>query len=111
MLTREDILAGAKPRTRSVEVPALGGSVTLRAITAGERDQMEMFVQKQRGSLKGVRARLLRLCCCDAEGKPLFEEKDEPALGDLDGGILECVVEQCMEMCGMRSQEVNGGKA
>lgn len=111
MLTREDILSRAKPRTRSVEVPELGGTVTLRAITANERDQLETFIQKQRGNLKGVRSRMLRLCCCKDDGSPLFQEGDEAAIGELDGSILEPLVAHCMELCGVKSQEVDGGKA
>lgn len=111
MLTREEILSRGKPRTRTVESEELGGSVILRAITANERDTLEMFVRKQHGNIRGVRAKMLRLCCCDADGKPLFEEKDEPALGELDGGSMERIVEQCMEMCGLKSQEIDGGKA
>lgn len=111
MLTREDILARAKPRTRQVEVESLGGTVTLRAITANERDQLEMFIQKQRGNLRGVRARMVRLCCCKEDGSPLFQEGDETAIGELDGSVLEPLIAHCMELCGVKSQEVNGEKA
>lgn len=110
MLTRESIL-GAKPRMSKVTIPELGGEILLRAISLDERDSLEQFVQKSRGNIRGIRAKLLRLCACDADGKPLFSESDEEALRGLDAGVIEPAIDECMRMCGVKSQEIDGKKA
>jgi hypothetical protein len=110
MLTKEQIL-NAKPRMSSVFLPVLGGEISLRAISLNDRDALEVFIQKARGNIRGIRARMLRLCACDADGKPLFAEQDETALSELDSGAIEPAMDECMRLCGLRSQEIGGEKA
>jgi len=110
MLTKEDII-GRKPRTETVEVPEWGGEVMLRAVTVEERGQLEQWVQRQRGDISRVRARLLRMCLCNGDGSLMFSEQEESQLGSLDGGVSERLVERCLVLCGMKSSEVSGEKA
>lgn len=72
MLTREQILAAARPRTREVDVPAWGGKVMIRELTVADAAGLT----GQRTEDRNVTARIVALSLCDAEGRLMFTEED-----------------------------------
>lgn len=75
MLKRSEILDIAPNLPRVVvNVPEWGGSVTVRGMTAGERDRFEMIVAE--GKRANFRAWLAVFTVCDASGQRLFEDGD-----------------------------------
>jgi hypothetical protein len=87
MITREQFFAVPKPALREVQVPALGDSVFVRMLTAGDRERFEdVHVKAPR---KDLRARLVVACACDSDGAPLFTADDVPALSALPALSLD----------------------
>jgi hypothetical protein len=67
--------AKEKPRrVEPVEVPDLGGTVYVRALTALEKDRLDDVLTDDRGRpiADNVRAKVVAMCACDAAGKALF---------------------------------------
>ena len=77
ILTREEILSADDLPKEIVDCPDWGGSVYVRTLTAGERDQMEAYLLKKQGSDNiDVRALIASLCCVDEEGASIFKRED-----------------------------------
>lgn len=90
MLTREQFFDFKTPAPVEVSVPALGGVVYVRVLSAGQRDALE--VSNARLEAQDFRARLTALVACSADGKPLFAPADEPSLSALPAYVLDPVV-------------------
>lgn len=104
MLTRDQILAGPRPTVVEVEVPALGGKVSVRGMTIGARDQFEIANAADKG--RYFRARLVVACVVDADGSPMFGAADLPALASLAAGTFEPVVDAAMRLNKYTPEEV-----
>ncbi|OJW19370.1 MAG: hypothetical protein BGO49_08555 [Planctomycetales bacterium 71-10] len=104
MLTRDQILAGPRPQVVEVEVPALGGKVSVRGMTVGDRDAFEIANAGDKG--KFFRARLVAASVVDADGSPMFGERDLPALASLAGGTFEPVIDAAMRLNKYTPEEV-----
>lgn len=107
-LTRDQILSQTSLRKSVVEVPEWGGSITLRAITVAERDTLEQFIASQKGNIKGIRPRLLRLCAVDDSGAHIFTDADTGTIEKIDASVAERLIDECMKLCGLKQSEVAG---
>jgi hypothetical protein len=98
MLSRDQFLSLAKAdlEREEVEVPALGGTVFVRAMTAGEKDAFEQANARAKG--RDVRARLAACCTCDAAGHLLFGPADVAALTRLPGHALDAIGQAAMRL-------------
>jgi hypothetical protein len=110
-LTRDAILAAATLPTEDVEVKALGGSVTIRGLSAVERDSFEksMFVTKGKSrefNLANVRARLVALCAVDEAGARLFSDEDVVALGQVRADVVDKLFTTAQRLSGLRDEDV-----
>ncbi len=103
MLTRETFFA-LKPEVREVKVPALGDSVYVRMMTAGERDRFEVEHVKA-GSID-FRARLAAATVCDADGRLLFDPGDAAALSGVPAHALVDVVDAAIKLNRISSEDV-----
>jgi hypothetical protein len=104
MLTREAILAGPKPEVVEVQVPAFGGTVKVRGLTVGERDQIENDNVRLAG--RDWRARIVVAAAVDDAGKPLFKPEDVPALSALKAYVLEPIVDEVIRQNRWTAAEV-----
>jgi hypothetical protein len=86
-------------RREEFPCPALGGSVWIRTVSAGERDRFE----ERHLALKhrDYRARILVLCSCDEAGQPLFTDADVAALSALPAQVLDPIVEAASKLNGV----------
>lgn len=100
-LNREAIMATVRAmKTEPVAVPAWGGTVHVRELSASELDAFEAsFAEERQAALNAgkaykpnVRGRMLVACICDAQGKPLFLQGDETIVGNMAGHELEGLV-------------------
>lgn len=112
-LTKADFLAAAeKPREiEPIDVPQLGGTVYVRAMTGIERDAWEKSLVVIRGkkvtpSTDNVRARLLVRCLCGEDGALLFGEGDALALGGLPASILAPLYDKAQKLNGVGDAEI-----
>ena len=92
-LTRDDILAVEDKEVKPVWIPEWGGRhVYVRVISGRERDLFEADIRGKPGAtsnLYNFRARFAVLVCSDADGKPLFTDRDVTALGNKSARGLE----------------------
>lgn len=79
-----------------VSVPALGGTVHIRKLSAGGRDRVQHALFN--GKSESYRARLVKEATCDDNGKLLFTDDDLPWLSDLDYDVLEPIVDQAHKL-------------
>src|SRR4030042_110875 len=81
-LSKMDILGASDRAIQTVAVPEWGGDVSMRALSARERDAFELSVNDgKRKDMANLRARLLVRCLCDEQGNRIFEDSDADALG------------------------------
>ncbi len=85
MQLSKDSILNSKPQLKEIEVPEWGGSVFVRPITLQEQATLaDMGAKFDRGSvvvrMKHVTLQLIRWAVCDADGLPMFDEKDAETL-------------------------------
>jgi hypothetical protein len=107
ILSRQQII-GNKRACKMVEiaVPHWGGNVMVKELTGSELDAFEAGMAKEyEKAMKGgkeykpnVRALILLCCICDAEGKPIFEEGDQEALGNLPAWQIEALIDNADQL-------------
>lgn len=112
-LTRDQIMAfRSKDReTVVVEVPEWGGAVTLRELSARERDAFEASTvdghgKKMRINIENLRARLVAACAIDEQGQALFYPSDVELLGDLSASAVDRLFSAARELNGMTESDV-----
>lgn len=94
---RQRIEAAQDRDTSSVDVPEWGVVVHVRSMSGDERDDWESSLLDSSGrpkkSLRGFRVNLVIRCACDAEGTPLFTEKDADWLGGKSAAAIDRIYE------------------
>lgn len=107
-MTREDILkAGGQPKVQQVEVPEWGGTVCIRVMSVGERDQYENdWVRSKTTGLTNFRTKFLVRCLCDESGRPLFGERDVQALAEKDASVMSRLWDIAMSANALKSGDV-----
>lgn len=107
MLTRDQILAVKDITTKTVNVPEWGGEVTLRGLTAAERDNFDTAVldARRRNEPTFARARLVALSAVDEKGDRLFKDSDIPALSDKAGSALDRLFDVAAGLSGLRAAD------
>ena len=106
MLTRDMILAADDLPREEVEIPEWGGSVYVRVLTGGERDQLERMIAKDSVS----RAAIAALCLVDATGARLFTDADVEKLAQKNGGALEKIVTAALRFNAISDVGIAEGK-
>lgn len=108
VLTRDAILAATRIPTERVEVPEWGGFVTVRAMTAAERDAYEVDAARriQNGDVADFRVRLAVASLVDDDGRPMFTEADIPALSQMWWAPLHKIAEAALAINGLNNGDV-----
>lgn len=109
LLSADEILAADDRRYEIVPVSEWGGEVRVRSLTGRERDNFELSLSdgKKGETKENFRARLVALCAVDADGKPLFTNKQQVImLGNKSVSALQRVFDKCNEMNGFSEQDV-----
>jgi hypothetical protein len=97
-------LAAVPLAKEEINIPALGGSVFVHELTAGERDAFE--VAHNEADSKDFRARLTVYAARDEGGKPIFAASDIPALSTLPAGVLDPIVTAAVRLGKLSSEEI-----
>lgn len=103
MITKEQFFA-LKPEVREVQIPALGGSVYVKAMTAGVRDRFEIYHAKS--GTEDFRALLAAATVCDEGGVLLFSLDDVAQLTELPSNVLDDVVKEAVALNRMGPDDV-----
>jgi hypothetical protein len=106
-LSREALLGATQMPTKVVDIPELGGSVTVRGMSAKERTQFEKkFVTtvrgKQQRNFDAFREQLVVFCAID----PTFTEADLPALANVRGDVIERIADVAMKLSGITEKDI-----
>jgi hypothetical protein len=100
-MNREAILSKRTGRIVPVEIPEWGDTVYLRALTVGERDRIDQYVQDAKQKVTGFRSLVLSLCLCDADGTRLFADSQRSEIDTLDAGVIERLFSAAMPLAGI----------
>jgi hypothetical protein len=103
-------LAASIP-VEAVSIPGVAEPISVRGLTAGERDAFEAacFVGKganREMNFVNLRARLLVRCICDASGKRLFADADVEQVAGLPAKVVDPLFEVAQRLSGMGAKDV-----
>ncbi len=107
MSIREQLLALKIP-TATVKVAGIDGLVSLRGLTAGERDQWEQYVYSERDIKKGVkniRASLVVRCLTTEVGVRLFTDAEVAEVGAMPASVIDKLYEHCQRLSGLGAKD------
>jgi hypothetical protein len=110
-LGKVDILGQQDIVTEELFVPEWDAWVTVKMLTAAERDYFEASTVRREGkkttlNLQGIRARLCALCLVDETGQRIFGEEDEYALGTKSAAALDRVFRTAQRLNGLDDGQV-----
>jgi len=110
-LTREEFLQRRPPLAKVlVPVPELGEGceVYVSKLTAKGRNRLEEIVGGGKGGviLNNLSAKIVTLVCVTEDGKQLFSEADEAAIGAYDWEAVQRIVQAAFELNGMLANPV-----
>ena len=108
MSIREQLLALKIP-TATVKVSGIEGLVSLRGLTANERDLWEQWVFSERDTKRGVRsirASLVVRCITDNEtGVRLFTDAEMDQVGAMPASVIDKLYEHCQRLSGLGAKD------
>lgn len=105
------VLAAVDIESETVEVPEWDCAVQVRGMTAAERDAFEQSTVTMQGksvkfNLQNARARMVAICCVDAEGRRLFSDEQVAALGTKSGKVLDRLYAVAQRLSGLRKEDL-----
>ena len=111
-LNKADILGQQDITTEDLFVPEWDAWVKIKMMTASERDHFEASTVQRNGkkvsvNLQGIRARLCILCIVDEDGKRMFSDEDEYALGTKSAAALNRIFTVAQRLNGLRDEDVD----
>jgi hypothetical protein len=104
-LDKSQILGIEDLKREEVEIPEWGGVVSIRAMTAGERDAFE--ARQIKDPYKDVRARLAVASVCNASGELLFTEADVNAVTNKSAKALDRIFAVATKLSGLSKADVD----
>lgn len=106
-LTAEQILAADDMGLKEVAVPEWGGSVFIRVMTVGERDEYErMWIGQRDKGIANFRTQYLARVLCDEAGKLLFTRDKIDALAAKSGAVCGRLFDEAMQHNRMTEEDV-----
>jgi hypothetical protein len=109
MLTRDQLLTSPVLPAEKVQVPELGGEVTVRTMSGTERDAFEAFIRarSQIGKLgENYRAALIVFTVVDESGALMFTEADIDPLGKQSWLALDRIVKVAARLNSMADDDL-----
>lgn len=111
MLTRDQIIDAVDIRVEEVSVPEWGGNVCIKTLTGEELDFYQAGIVKMRGqssevNMLNMRAKLVVLGVCDADGKRLFSDADVKQLAAKSAAALNRLFMAIQRLNGLSDAEM-----
>ncbi len=107
ILSKDAILAADDLPRETVNVPEWGGEVLVRTMSGTDRDAFEASLLEKDGRMENVRARLVALTLCDAQGDRLFNDSEIAALGRKSARALDRVFSVAQRLNGIGVEQVD----
>lgn len=106
-LSKAALLAAAnQTKLEPLELPELGGTVYVKAMTAGEREAFEQDMDgKDLIKSKKVRATVFANSVTDENGNRLFTSDDIDAINNLPASIVSKVFDKSNELNGIDTKQ------
>lgn len=94
-----------------VQIPEMKGVIYVRAITGEERDRFEESLvvgkgRKAQQSIVNMRAKLICLAACDAEGNSIFAPDAYKKIGKQPAIILERIFSVAARLAGFSTEDI-----
>ncbi len=106
-LTADQILAADDMGLKEVAVPEWGGSVYIRVMTVGERDEYErMWIGQRDKGIENFRTQYLARVLCDEKGELLFTRDKTAALARKSGAVMGRLFDEAMRHNRMTEEDV-----
>lgn len=111
-LDKADILSQQDITTEELFIPEWDAWVKVKMMTASERDHFEASTVQRNGkkvdvNLQGIRARLCILCLVGEDGKRMFSDEDEYALGTKSAAAIDRIFTVAQRLNGLRDVDVD----
>ena len=108
LLGRDAILAAEDLRYETVAVPEWGGAVSVKTLSAAERDMFdeECYDARVAGTAVDVRSRLVRFSVVDADGAQLFSADDLDKLGRKSSIAMNRIFTAAQRLSGIGAPDI-----
>jgi hypothetical protein len=101
-LTREAVLEANDLKSEAVPVPEWGGAVSVRMLSAKDRDAFDQSLTKgEQANMDNVRARFCVRCIVDEGGNRIFTDDDADVLGAKSAQAMNRVFAVAQRLNGM----------
>jgi hypothetical protein len=113
-LDKKAILSAQDLKYEDVEVPEWGGTVRVKELSAGERDQFEALTtkitfrnnkQEFEPTLENIRAKLVALSVVDENGNNLFTTADVKELAKKSASAMNRICEVASRLSGLGDEQ------
>jgi hypothetical protein len=107
MSIRDQLLA-LKIQTATVKIAGIEGLVSLRGLTASERDSWEQYVYSERDKkmgVKNIRASLVVRSLVDETGSRLFTDSEMDQVGSMPASVIDKLYEHCQRLSGLGAKD------
>jgi hypothetical protein len=109
-LTRDEILAKRMELPKeTVEIPELGGSVTIRTLTLKEVREIQKL-QKSNGEPLSIYPRLVAMACVDEAGRQLFVGEDIRLIDEFAWPVTDALAKAVLKLNKMIGEETEGSE-
>jgi Phage tail assembly chaperone len=111
--TRDAILELDDLQSEEVVVPEWGGIVVaVRSLSGTERDALEASMTQVKGkktevNFRNMRAKMVVRASYDQDGKRLFRDEDEAAVGRKNSAALQRIFEVAARLSGITASDVD----
>lgn len=90
----------------SLDIPELGGTVYVKAMSGKQRDAFESWALSDKGP-RNIRGKAAARCLCDASGNRLFSDSDAARLGEIKVSILQRIFAVIQRLSGLTKEDVD----
>lgn len=105
MLSFNDIKKAKDYRLETHSIVEWGGDVHLRSLTSDDKDRYELAMLDLSETKAGrIRALLVGLCLCDADGKRIVADNELDELGKKSATVLDTLYQRCRVINGLNGE-------
>lgn len=94
-------LIGSPVVSRDVQYRGKTKALHFRELSAGEAEDLFLGLSNDPKASKGLRARMIAACVCDADGKPLMNEAEAARLPNAFSAALQAI---CIDVNGLSEE-------
>ena len=101
-MTREEILSKRTLKQERINVPAWGGEVNVRELTAGEKERLEALYSGEHTGT--IQATVVSMVVLDDNGERVFTDDDIGALSSMSGSAIQAIFKAATRLSGVTTE-------